>query len=349
MNLSSLYPLARSMLLLAKIWHAESDIYDAVREDRVDDVATYLNLTKADIDKTDEYGQTLLNIASSRSSHELVELLLKKGADSNKADNRGNTPLHLACEKRYCEGYHKTERIKREKIEQEKQVKIAILLLNNGAQVDAPNNKGHTPLHLAAYGGHKDLTKLLMQKEANINLADKKGITALHYALTYGKESEGVVEALLENNADVNKASYDGETPLAYSWCLAAAPAIKMLLEHGASIDVAYYNLYLRRRTTIRDELMNSQHHADDKHIFLAIIAKKKEKDLLEKKLRLEKEMKENAIKSEIKLRNSKRVVINRKKEKDIYYQCSKNQNNISLEPILSVRSPGLVKFLNNE
>ena len=52
---------------------------------------------------------------------------------------------------------------------------VAKLLLDNGANVAAANNSGHTALIFAAWGGHEKLTKLLLHHGADVTAADIKG------------------------------------------------------------------------------------------------------------------------------------------------------------------------------
>ena len=52
-----------------------------------------------------------------------------------------------------------------------------------GPNVEAANNAGHTPLMLAIIEhDHGDACNMLMQQQQNLNLADKRGYTALHHA-----------------------------------------------------------------------------------------------------------------------------------------------------------------------
>ncbi len=51
---------------------------------------------------------------------------------------------------------------------------MSTLLINKGAAVDAKNENGETPLHLACYNGHVGVGSLLLTKSA---LADAKSNT----------------------------------------------------------------------------------------------------------------------------------------------------------------------------
>ena len=55
--------------------------------------------------------------------------------------------------------------------------------ISEGADVNALET-GFTPLQLAAWRGHKDVAELLVAKGANVNATDSFGTTPLHYAAT---------------------------------------------------------------------------------------------------------------------------------------------------------------------
>jgi len=59
---------------------------------------------------------------------------------------------------------------------------VAELLLAHGAAINAKNDHGDTPLHLAAMMGYEDEAKLLLDNNADVNARDDKGITPVGYA-----------------------------------------------------------------------------------------------------------------------------------------------------------------------
>ena len=91
-------------------------------------------------------------------------------------------------------------------------VEVVKLLLDKEADINAANKDGWTPLHGASYYGHIEVIKLLLDKEANVNAADKDGWTPLHGASSHGHIE--VVKLLLDKEADINAANKDGWTPL---------------------------------------------------------------------------------------------------------------------------------------
>lgn len=58
------------------------------------------------------------------------------------------------------------------------------LLLDKGANVSMKDNNGVTPLHIAAFTGHRENLELLLAKGADVHAKDSHGKTARDYAET---------------------------------------------------------------------------------------------------------------------------------------------------------------------
>jgi len=103
--------------------------------------------------------------------------------------------------------------------------------LDKGASANARDDKGNTPLMLAAVYGDTACMKLLLERGATVNVTNAEGATPLMRAAhDYNK-----VRLLIERGAEVNGRSALGNTAL----MLAARPvnshrAVKLLLERGA-------------------------------------------------------------------------------------------------------------------
>ncbi len=116
---------------------------------------------------TGEKGDTALLIAAGKRHIAIVETLLKKGADINKANEDDETALTLA--------YSNLE--------------MAKLLIANGVDLNAQNKNGETALIKAAAAGHFDVVKLLLDNDADIELITNKGESALDKAQKHGHKN----------------------------------------------------------------------------------------------------------------------------------------------------------------
>ncbi len=103
------------------------------------------------------------------------------------------------------------------------------MLITKGANVNAKNPNGRTPLFNTTVEGSKETAEPLIAKGADLNAKDKYGDTPLHQALQW-KRSKEIAELLISKGADVNARSDDGSTPLDY----AEHETADLLRKHGA-------------------------------------------------------------------------------------------------------------------
>ena len=108
--------------------------------------------------------------------------------------------------------------------------------LATGADVNAKDEGGVTPLHGAAIEGHKEITELLIAAGTDVNSKNVVGMTPLHYAAQQGHKE--TAELLIANGADVNVLANDGTTPLDWAravWIL-LSPEIKAAKKEIANL-----------------------------------------------------------------------------------------------------------------
>ena len=109
-------------------------------------------------------------------------------------------------------------------------------LLAQGADVNGADKLGVTALHAAAFEGHKDVVKVLLAKGADVNAKFMKNYMApLHMAAWNGHVE--VAEVLLANGADINAGSDMKVDPMSYAACKGHKDMVVLLVDKGANVN----------------------------------------------------------------------------------------------------------------
>ncbi|XP_049829204.1 ankyrin-3-like [Schistocerca gregaria] len=118
-------------------------------------------------------------------------------------------------------------------------------LLEIGADVGARDWLGITALHFAAYGGHVEAVKYLVESGAQVDtLTTFLQITPLHMASLSGHPA--VVRALLASSADPRAMAEGGVTPLHLAAGSNDTEAVTALVESGVEVDARTRNTWLQ-------------------------------------------------------------------------------------------------------
>ncbi|XP_014226784.2 ankyrin-3-like [Trichogramma pretiosum] len=185
------------------------------------------------VDARDNEGRTPLLVAIHNGNIKLVEFLLKRGARPNLAGNKKLTPLHALCERKNSD-----DGLAKRFFEINDE-------LNQLVEVDAKNEEGSTPLHLALSRGCKKLNELLLKRHADPNLANAEGHTPLHVICQREDDDVDLVKMLFEMGDKFNKPiKVDARdksdcTPLHLALNRGHEQIAEWLLRRGADINLA--------------------------------------------------------------------------------------------------------------
>eukprot|EP00897_Mesotaenium_endlicherianum_P005772 jgi/Mesen1/5222/ME000026S04523 len=146
---------------------------------------------------------------------ELLAHLLEHGADPKEADLEGRSSLHLAA----ARGHHE----------------VCEMLIIQGADVDHKDVRGRTALLDALEGGHERTSRVLLQYGASIN-PQEIGQEVCKAAVTGNLE---YLRRLVEHShVDPNIKDFDQRTPLHMAAAAGIYPAVLMLLDAGADVEL---------------------------------------------------------------------------------------------------------------
>ena len=200
------------------------------------DVETARSLLKqhVDVNTPQPDGATALHWATHWDDLDMVDLLIRAGANVNAVNELGVPPLSLACTNRNAA---MTER-----------------LLGAGAHPDAALLTGETVLMTAARTGSVDVVKALLAHGAPVNATERlRGQTALMWAVA--ESHPDVVDILIKNGADVHARSVRGSTPLLFAARAGDLASARSLIAAGADVNEAEPVLRLPENADLNETL----------------------------------------------------------------------------------------------
>ncbi|WP_445168964.1 ankyrin repeat domain-containing protein [Mycolicibacterium sp. Dal123E01] len=155
-------------------------------------------------------------------------------------DRAGRTPLHYAVGDSPV-GLDHTAALDNPTLQAENREKTNEYILANtrrllagGADPNAMDDEGFTPLHFAAQFDCVEVIRLLLDAGATVDVASRNGTTPVHKALrnTTG-ESEAILEILMEAGGDPTIEMWNGSSALKFAKRMQRADALEIFAKHG--------------------------------------------------------------------------------------------------------------------
>lgn len=182
-----------------------------------DPTKALLRASRPSINDADTSGRSVLHWAAYQGDEDMLNAILRCGADPDLQCISGRTPLHYAT-----------------------RVGATICvtaLIDAGAQLNVPDKQGETPLHSAADHKQNGILRLLLEAGAEPNQKNYLGEAPIAYAATENN-AEGV-SILLDHGSEISLSDHRGFTPLLDSLWANAHDVVIILIESGADIAAA--------------------------------------------------------------------------------------------------------------
>ncbi|KAM9420615.1 kinase D-interacting substrate of 220 kDa B-like isoform 5-T8 [Salvelinus alpinus] len=194
---------------------AIQNLFSYVEEENLAALKAHLDKFK-EVDGRSDNGQTPLMLASEQGSIEIVQELIRRGANVNLDDVDCWSALICAAK----EGH----------------VEVVKELLESSAYIEHRDMGGWTALMWAAYKGRVEVTEVLLENGANPNTTGQQySVYPIIWAA--GRGHAEIVQVLLENGAKVNCSDKYGTTPLIWAARKGNFDCVMHLLENGADVD----------------------------------------------------------------------------------------------------------------
>jgi ankyrin repeat protein len=207
----------------------------AALSDHSAEIVRLLLAKGADPKAVDGMGMTTLNAATLGNDTATIRMLVDAGVDVNAAGNLmaadaivGETPLQNAVFNGNVEAVKLL--LSKHANVNASSASDKLFAVKNGSIMLG----GWTALHMGAAYGPREIVKMLLDAGADVNAKDVRGMTPLMLAIATDRQDPEIIRMLLAKNADVNVVSKAGESALDWAHKVGVPAGTSMLEKAGA-------------------------------------------------------------------------------------------------------------------
>jgi len=216
------------------------------------EVMQFLVARGADVNLKDLSGTTPLHSTATNNHLNACKLLIEKGAAVDEKNNRGSTPFYLAAyggnrellDYLIASGANKADLEIRNAYGRTPLCAIARdggnpetikVLLSLGADVNAEDKRGWTPIMLAAWRPYREVVSVLLEAGAELHVNTPKGKQLLAYAADFGIDN--LFEKIMEKQSSIDFLNEDGGTLLHSAAGGGSARIVELLIAKGFDVN----------------------------------------------------------------------------------------------------------------
>ena len=201
----------------------------------------------ADVD-----GNSVIHQAVRFCSKEILQAVIRHGADVNAANMKNVTALMMAYHNGNIDAISvlldsasdpdiiidgKTRTLLHYAVEEGCSVEVLLAIFNHSADVNAVNKNNVTALMIAFEKGNEGAINALLNAGADLNITDVEGNSGVHHAVILNCNSK-ILQAVINQNVNVNATNMKNETALMIACQKGNESAIHILMNAGADPNI---------------------------------------------------------------------------------------------------------------
>ncbi|XP_014236023.1 tankyrase-1 [Trichogramma pretiosum] len=201
---------------------------------------------------------SLLRLALVHGHRKVAEWLLWAGADPTRQDaHDGSTPLHVACAQREHDGNEMAEALL-----------ARCSAIQHGLLMEARDAWGRQALHLAAASGSLHSFGTLLSRGADPNALDSRGATPLHAICRRGDEEMArlLFSMFHRSQLRLDVRDHEGKTALNYAVASQNVNLSHLLLANGADARIGMEHMPAHVRRSMMQAAVSVQQYAAGAH-----------------------------------------------------------------------------------